>query len=948
MENLSRINSFINDVNKYDLHSIDILSREDREFIKLCKDIIASNKVDYISKYNKDEFKNKIKSIKSKLSPQNSSTISRIEQFNPKISNNKSLDSKLSLVSLSRKIQGFANFILNSIIRSISKQGKRVFSQGNTRKSTAKTNQLASKIIDKHHYLKGKEQVDPSQYAWHLNLALLRDAYDEASDPQEKKEIEFLINNYLDKATPLRARETKKLVKDFESNYQVHPQSDYLYYRTGFLEKMELASSFNRDLALGNESPLILTDTDELAYLFPLSFKVMDEKDDTQWADSIQKVLTEHFTKYPTINEGLKVPLPLGILFDLTSQLKDSIKTNGSKEKDAEFRRQLDQFKAKITSAIDKSIKNLAIQYPELKTDAVRRKAEQFVQDNITPISRVKVNENLGGIKVLPIFSKLDKKILEEKYSHFIEFISHTGMAIGAVSMRRHVMNAYKLRPDISYAVEGQNAIYFDSKSSLTERALFKRLSEKFSSDKLKDQPQVAIMGKSTMQLLNGLINNISQEKWDSLHKNPTTRKILQTSFYQIITHLATAELQMRDFPKFVQSIELVHAEMATVLELTRPYHEEDFEQIYKKQLDTVIPEGLKSHLKVGIGKTATNLFAGINAALMQEKSEITRCYSKGFYFEQVAIMGDNYKLDSLLKDDKVTQVDLYCCQTNPNIEIATNHTNYEYIEIAADIRKILTQKPATKHMTVAVDCTIEHLKSAKIQKLLSEFEKEIKDGTLNFVFFHSGQKFDMLGMDNYYGSPFYMVNNGTKHWEPFNSLLNNPVHKTDSLSQQWFCLSNEFAADSIDQYRQVIFENTKEIMKQIPKKLLPTGKASQKLRVSTFDKEIEPCFIDLKIVGFGHQLKTRLMIAHFYKKCDEHGIKAFRRPGFGFYHANITFVAGENDSTSIRINPGLDPKENAVILEYLNEISKHSWERAIILEYINEISKHVWKRIIL
>ncbi|WP_068467984.1 gamma-glutamyl-gamma-aminobutyrate hydrolase family protein [Candidatus Protochlamydia phocaeensis] len=787
---------------------------------------------------------------------------------------------------------------------------------------------IIQKTIDKYKLLAGKKDVTPSQEAWHLNLALLRSAYNETDDPEIKKQINFLINNYLDKAAPVRAWETKWLVNDFESNYQVHPHSNYYYHRTEFLKKLEFSAPYNKGLAFADSSPLILTETTELEHFFPLSFTVMGN-DEKTWANAMAGTLAAHFSKHPNIGKGLEEELSSGILFDLTSQFEALMRTNGSPEAERQAKQQLSQIKDKLDATIDQSIKILSNQYPELKNSRYQRhKLKEYLKNNITTISRVQVEENLGGIKVLPVFSKLNKSALESKYSHFIDFIGHTGLALGAINMRRYAMNAHELRPDIQYAVRGDNALYFPKKTDLIETELAKRLTQKFaSSDLMKEQPQIAILGHSTMQLLNGLMHKISEEKWNALNENPATRKIVQTTLYQIKEHLANAELQTNDFAKFAQYIELAHAEMAALLELARPYQAEDFPKIYQEQLKPIVPEGLQSSVKAGLGKTAVNLFAGMNAALMQQDPNVTRCYSKGLYYEQALVMGNNYKFDEMIDDPSVTKVDFYACQTNPNIEIDTDHHHYAHIDIASDVRKIMkkNEQSGTQHLTVAVDCTIDYLHSPQIKELLAQFEQEIKDGKLNFVFFHSGQKFDMLGMDNYFGSPFYMVNNGSAHWQPFNGLLENKVHQTDPLSQQWFCLSNEFAPTTVDTYRKQIFENTREIMKNLPKALIPNGTSSQKVRVSTFDEETEPCFIDLKIVGFGHQVRAFSMINYFYIKCDEYGIKAFRRPSFGFYHPNITLIAGEDGSTSLRINPGLDPKENAAILDYLNDVA-HSW----------------------
>lgn len=125
---------------------------------------------------------------------------------------------------------------------------------------------------------------------------------------------------------------------------------------------------------------------------------------------------------------------------------------------------------------------------------------------------------------------------------------------------------------------------------------------------------------------------------------------------------------------------------------------------------------------------------------------------------------------------------------------------------VKEDIKRLLAEKPLTERLTVALDVTIDEVNSPHIQELLEEYCNDIKDGKLNFVFFESGQKFDMLGVDHFYGGVFWMVNNGGEQWRAFDKLKTSPAHETDPFTNQWFCLSNQCAAAQLDAYRTQIF----------------------------------------------------------------------------------------------------------------------------------------------
>lgn len=202
----------------------------------------------------------------------------------------------------------------------------------------------------------------------------------------------------------------------------------------------------------------------------------------------------------------------------------------------------------------------------------------------------------------------------------------------------------------------------------------------------------------------------------------------------------------------------------------------------------------------------------------------------------------------------------------------------YRRENVGENIRYLLTSGKASKQLIVAVDCTIEKSLSPNVKELLEEFKEEIKEGKINFVFFNSGQKFDMLGMDNYYGAPFFMVNNGDEKWKPFDSLLHHPIHRTDSLSTQWFCLSHKYASKSLAQYKDLVFKNTRYILDRIPTSLLPRDDPKQQLKVNQAHPDMDVCFIDIKLRGLFKGLKSFQFMELFYKKMVQAGVKVYSR----------------------------------------------------------------------
>ena len=792
----------------------------------------------------------------------------------------------------------------------------------------------------------GAEKIDKSKTEWHLNLGLLMNVYNRTENLELKKQISFLALNYLAKVAPINIREM-----GLDPDETSHLED---LFQLGFFESM---GSYHREVStfekyvrkeVAAEIPLqvlqigdfVLTDTTDVTPLLHAKFPVLkteaahDEQLIEEWAQDLSDTILQYFN--PSTNREFTDHLFLDppFLLDLTKFLGEFIKTGGDEEKNQIFESKKEHYETLIEQAILIAVQKIKRQRPDIIQNSEQEKQlENDLRKNIMCICITEINK-VGMIITLPLF--IDPKFLIDKHRSFStdlgEFVNQTGIRLGGVRGRELVFNFIDLQSlfqqaqnqdkhiqMVEYGGLEENALYFTDPLGFIKSPIFKRFESQFDSTQFLPSapPHAIILGNSTLQLLKGLLEEIDVQKWIKLNADPDTRQLIQTSLYCLLIQLAQANHHKDDFTKFAHAIELIHCEMVTLLALISPFNEEDFAKIYTKQLNFV-PNELKDFLKVGVTKSAMNTFAGINATIKSRHPDLQRVYGEGSYFEVVGFIGSNRSTQEVLKNSDIERIDLYVGEFNHNISTDPHHNEYTPGNIQGDVEALLQAKPQTEYLTVAVDCTIDFIHSEKAQKLLQHFSQQIQEGKLNFVFFRSGQKFDMLGMDNYYGGTFFMVNNGAEQWKGFDDLTTRDSFKTDPLSLQWFCLVNKHAPQATDLYRKQIFDNTRQILNQVPESLKPGHNSD--VKVSTVAEGIDPCFIDIKLIGT--KVRAKDIERLLYPRFLENHAKIHFRGSFGFYHANVNFIESPDGEINVRINPGLDPSEVKIIVEFLNDLA--------------------------
>jgi hypothetical protein len=824
-------------------------------------------------------------------------------------------------------------------------------------------------FVDQHKLLKAPEgqrawPLRSHEVEWNINASLLRQIYNRTQNEELKKKIVFLILNYLVKSAPAYFPSIRGFrpedIEELKNRFQLAQGDEYgLSYNRESPIFDTLFSSIIESKFLSNSTSL-LTSTEEISELLPLQFSVVEatgpeENLRDSCAEHLSQIFEHHFKSYGS--DGYDKFIDPPILFDWTSLISEFIQTDGNEEKESLCEEKLVECKRKLNQAINKAVIALAENNPQMvKDEDDMRRLNTFIKANILCVCRSRIEE-MGALTILPVLFDSDDYSLPEKGSSILkvnppagydvddyrkerflqevvcrksgvmiprirEFVNMAGLRPGTLEGRMRYAQVCSSESPVSaseYQPVGKNMVCFPKKEDFTQTALFKRLLERFS---VHQNSYISILGRTSLDLIKGLLSEIPDEKWEALNVDPDTRQIIQTSLYRMMGHLATAEHKASNFSEFTQAIELVHCELSTLLFLLEPFKEQDFSEIYKQQFLKNVPEQFHDRVKCGMSKSAMNTFAGINLAVQKTAGDLKpeKAYGDSSYFEEVGFIGEGRGVRDVVENTQQQRIDLYVGEFNHNISNDINHEDYKPGEVIQDVETLIREKKDTEHLTVAIDCTIDFIHSEKSREILSHFSDEIESGKLNFVFFRSGQKFDMFGMDNYYGSAFSIVNNGEEYWSAFDTLLTSPALKTDPLSMQWFSLVYKYAPQSLDNYRRQIFSNTKAVLSRVPEYLKPGNNPN--ISVSTVSGGMEPCFIDIKVRS-DSVLSEEEVEKIFFEKFKEKAKKFHYKGSFGFYHVNLNKIDDPKElGVNIRINPGLDPEENKIIIEALESIS--------------------------
>lgn len=479
--------------------------------------------------------------------------------------------------------------------------------------------------------------------------------------------------------------------------------------------------------------------------------------------------------------------------------------------------------------------------------------------------------------------------------------------------------------------------LFQDMKTFLNQPVVqkFHNLSEDSEKNK-SPAPYLKILPEATVRLLEGL------EKMDIDKGFARSPELLQISFFRILDAMNEAIFRKDDQMAFQNQIELIHQEIQNILLIMSPYKHDDYAEAVIQRLtnraDPVVPaEMTHVYLKPSAMHTLASVLSGVEK--LKGSNDLKVAVLKDTYYESsdalhnaksyslTVLDGDKFN-ELIHNEDKTVKsgkgkekekdrsipissafettpagpFDVFVCEMHHNISL-TRQT-YSVEKIAQQVKMMNKAGLLANKFTLVIDSTIDVEKSSDIKALLNDpdIKKMIENKKLNVVITRSAQKFDMLGIDNYYGGVAITVNN-PKAFKAFNQRMNHKDDQLEGLNYQGLAHLESQCGDLIDQYKTEIMQNTQRLYKLLPKHTIYSENNENPIQVSKI-KDKKVVFLDIK---FGDYNKT---CAEFKKQfllfAEEEKLPFTTRASFGFSNTNFTVISGHK----FRLNPGLDSAE--------------------------------------
>ena len=444
--------------------------------------------------------------------------------------------------------------------------------------------------------------------------------------------------------------------------------------------------------------------------------------------------------------------------------------------------------------------------------------------------------------------------------------------------------------------------------------------------------PYQKALAATTVDLLRGL----SEERVDQRLIEKRLSPLLEASLLRIHNAMSEAILRKGNMTEFLRQLDIIHEEIELLLSISSPYSDEEFAAVASKRLtegaDPVIPKEYEQP-RVSLKTSGMRaIYSALASAAAQKNGQTSRtAVLKDNYYETQSLLdpktnrmcsscdvvdGDFFRTNPDAAFEQVhPPVDVFVCDFHHNIQ--EQRRSYRTEDVQGMILRMHEKGLFAHPCTVIIDTTINLEQSEDIRSLLKNetIKRLVSEGKLNIVLARSGQKFDMLGFDNYSGGVVTAINNG-EAFRAFNERLLADDDQMRGINRQGLTHLMKYGGDGLDQYRLALVNNTRKLYRSLPKEMIHYEGSTYPVQFSSMEEEPMAVFLDIK-ASMPEVLES--LVYRFFRMTYDESLPITYRPSFGFATTNLVAIGRIHSN---RLNPGLDDEKQLLrYSEFFHEV---------------------------
>lgn len=482
---------------------------------------------------------------------------------------------------------------------------------------------------------------------------------------------------------------------------------------------------------------------------------------------------------------------------------------------------------------------------------------------------------------------------------------------------------------DVQLAKEGTFPRAYDSLDQMLNCSAVRRFEELEGSN----LPYVRALASGTLALIKGLRELDLDDRFARLNLTD----FLQISYFRIINAMGEAILRRDDQIAFLNQIQLLHQELQNILVVLQPYGPGALNDAVSSRLHKVVGPSLPAPV-VCAKPSSMHCVASIIAGAEQQNPgrELNVVVMKDSYFETGMLIpkSKRHKIQTVRGEDLASSesdwysidrengVDLYLAEMHHNISI--DRKVYSAEPLLDQVKLMYNRGVFAERFTVAIDNTI----GVEGEESMREFFKDplisrlILEGKLNVVLYRSAQKFDMFGMDNYYGGILSVINSGAA-FAMFNARMADERDQLTGPAYQGLVHYQRHAGEEIQGYRKAITDNVTQLYRLLPSELIHVEGSRSPVQIAAREDETLP-FLDIQTPN--SRLLGDALYSALRRFAEAEGLPLMSRSSYGFSTTNMVHIGDCN----FRLTIGLDSKETleryAAFFRAVQSAIERSW----------------------